>query len=78
MNFTVYAFFTLVYLDRDMNMFKDPEKNTPYPGPLYQKEADPTTYYLNDDLTVTINMVEDEDLKTKLGETTIKTMNDKQ
>ncbi|XP_056600333.1 uncharacterized protein LOC130418293 isoform X1 [Triplophysa dalaica] len=55
-----------IYLDSDMNMFKDPQKNTPFPGPLYQKEADPTTYYLNEDLTVMINMVEDEELNTKL------------
>ncbi|XP_055058678.1 uncharacterized protein [Misgurnus anguillicaudatus] len=55
---------TNVYLDTNMNMFMDAQRSTPFSGPLYQKEADPTTFYLNEDLTFQINVIEAEDLQT--------------
>ncbi|XP_065131978.1 uncharacterized protein [Paramisgurnus dabryanus] len=55
---------TNIYLDTNMNMFMDAQRSTPFPGPLYQKEADPTTFYLNEDLTFQINVIEAEDLQT--------------
>lgn len=63
---TVFAFF-LVYLDNNVNMFMDPQRSTAFTGPLYQAAADPTTYYLNEDMTIMINMVEAEDLNTIKG-----------
>ncbi|XP_067227140.1 uncharacterized protein [Chanodichthys erythropterus] len=53
-----------IYLDNNVNMFMDPQRSTAFTGPLYQAAADPTTYYLNEDMTVMINMVEAEDLNT--------------
>ncbi|KAK7175440.1 hypothetical protein R3I93_002372 [Phoxinus phoxinus] len=53
-----------IYLDNNVNMFMDPERSTPFTGPLYQTAADPTTYYLNEDMTIMINMVEAEDMHT--------------
>jgi len=48
-------------------MFMDPERSTAFNGPLYQTAADPTTYYMNEDMTIMINMVEAEDLHTVKG-----------
>lgn len=57
----------LVYLDNNVNMFMDPERSTAFTRPLYQTAGDPTTYYLNEDMTIMINMVEAEDLHTIKG-----------
>ncbi|XP_067284845.1 uncharacterized protein [Pseudorasbora parva] len=53
-----------IYLDNNVNMFMDPQRSTAFTGPLYQTASDPTTYYLNEDMTIMINMVEAEDLHT--------------
>ncbi|KAG7463225.1 hypothetical protein JOB18_041519 [Solea senegalensis] len=47
-----------IYLDMDMKMFVDPQRKTPFPGPLYQHAVDPTVFYSDKNLSVPVNLIE--------------------
>ncbi|KAL1005415.1 hypothetical protein UPYG_G00058820 [Umbra pygmaea] len=47
-----------IFLDRNMDMFLDAQRTTPFSGVLFQRASDPTMYYLDEKLTVMVNVVE--------------------
>lgn len=59
-----FLFFT-VYVDNNADLFVDPDRRTPFPGPLFQKDL--TTYYVNADCTTVANLVMTEDSHTTAG-----------
>lgn len=54
-------------MDNNANLFVDPDRRTPFPGPLFQKAHDLTIYYTNMDCTTVANLVMTEDSHTTAG-----------
>ncbi|XP_074553711.1 uncharacterized protein LOC141810222 [Halichoeres trimaculatus] len=53
-----------IYMDKNAELFVDPERRTPFPGPLFQKAQDVKTNYTNADCTIVATLVTAEDSQT--------------
>ncbi|MEQ2253294.1 hypothetical protein ILYODFUR_030647 [Ilyodon furcidens] len=57
-----------IHLDMDLNIFVEEERTAPFHVPLYQSAKGPSTCYKDEDLNVTVHLVQPRELHTSVDE----------